>query len=495
MIYLSAQPDEFFFTWQIELQILNFSSLGIAKGSHHILIGVHPKVGISGTFARIIDKYSSLASFFVYEDTREEKFYAPSLRPHIIRKHFEQYPELANQAIFYHDSDILLKECPITDRMLLDDVIYMSDTRHYLDSRYVQSTIGLSGLSKICAISGITIQDAINNDVNCGGAQYLLKNTDSNFWAKIETRCNRIYHKLSMLNEQNSSRKQIQAWCADMWAIFYTLIEEKRLLKVSDALQFCWSDSPIEAWDKCAILHYTGNQEQGNIVFRKNLYKHYSPVNDFSLSSVSRQTCGIKVVEHIERLRQSKARYKLDNTVVVLDIPINVDTSNLNVGFLRYLDGCFSVEFLLVSEKMVDCNRMFSNVFSVVTPEAKLDKIVTYGKSGIKHLVTITYNILVDPVLIYNTILYHYRTQKTALLRIQNCFIVDKLMKKMFEKVQDIDLLYHNKNKFFTTQAICEKAVECIALHNGLNQSVQEDIADSSPLPALVEEVFLFDLT
>ena len=96
-----------------------------------------------------------------------------------------------------------------------------------------------------------------------------------------------------------------------------------------------------------------------------------------------------------------------------------------------------------------------------------------------------------DPVLIYNTILYHYRTQKTALLRIQNCFLVDKTNeKKCLRKYKTLTYYTTIRISFFTTQAICEKAVECISLHNGLNQSVQEDIADSSPLPALVEDVF-----
>jgi len=31
MIFLSAQPDEFYFSWQLEIQILNFVEKGILK--------------------------------------------------------------------------------------------------------------------------------------------------------------------------------------------------------------------------------------------------------------------------------------------------------------------------------------------------------------------------------------------------------------------------------------------------------------------------------
>jgi len=37
MIYISGQPDESFFIWQLELQIINFNDLGITKDQIHVL--------------------------------------------------------------------------------------------------------------------------------------------------------------------------------------------------------------------------------------------------------------------------------------------------------------------------------------------------------------------------------------------------------------------------------------------------------------------------
>lgn len=157
MIYLSAQPDDFYFVWQLELQIRNFSSLGIVKEDYHILIGIDPQKGLSAELRDMMRRYASLASFYVYNDTRKSKNYIPSLRPHIIKKHFTKYPDLRERSIFYHDSDILFKTLPVTGDMLSNDALYVSDTRSYLDSKYVIAKGGKEALEIMCSITGITV--------------------------------------------------------------------------------------------------------------------------------------------------------------------------------------------------------------------------------------------------------------------------------------------------------------------------------------------------
>ena len=358
MIFLSAQPDDFFFTWQIEVQILNFLSLGICREDYHILIGIDRQKGLSSDFRKLIDKYSSCASFYIYKDTRRNKNYVPSIRPHIIKKHFAKYPYLAEATIFYHDSDIILRKLPFTERMLSDNISYVSDTRNYLDSRYVTTVIGQKGLSVLCSIAGITPQQAKDNDENCGGAQYLLKNTDQRFWNKIENRCERMYKELSninvlknyecsIINGVQTTCSGIQAWCADMWAVFYTMIEEKRPIKISEELNFCWSDTPIEQWEQCAILHYTGNQEQDVPIFKKTQFKQYSPVYDAELKKVSKTTCGYKVVEYIHQLECSVRKYELEDTFFVFEIPQDSNHFNIVTIICEYLTSRFAVDFII----------------------------------------------------------------------------------------------------------------------------------------------------
>jgi hypothetical protein len=94
MIYLNAQPDDYYFTWQIELQLLNFSKLGIRPEDIHILIGYHPKRGLYHHFQELIAHNSNKATFFAYPDNRTYKRYPSTIRPHIIKQHILAHPEL-----------------------------------------------------------------------------------------------------------------------------------------------------------------------------------------------------------------------------------------------------------------------------------------------------------------------------------------------------------------------------------------------------------------
>ena len=136
MIYLSAQPDSTYFLWQLELQIFNFSKLGIRPESIVVLIAYHPAKGLSPDFKMLV-KNNKQASFFTYPDTRISKQYESSIRPHIIAKHFSKFPNLSYEVIFYHDSDIILRKIPDFFHLMKDKKWYVSDTRKYLDSAYI----------------------------------------------------------------------------------------------------------------------------------------------------------------------------------------------------------------------------------------------------------------------------------------------------------------------------------------------------------------------
>jgi hypothetical protein len=38
MVYISAQPDNYYFLWQLQLQLFNFNRLGIDADFIHVLI-------------------------------------------------------------------------------------------------------------------------------------------------------------------------------------------------------------------------------------------------------------------------------------------------------------------------------------------------------------------------------------------------------------------------------------------------------------------------
>ena len=174
MIYISAQPDEVYFLWQLELQLFNFHSMGIGNESIHILVGYKPKKGIHPQFKEFADNHKEVQIYF-YPDNRKKKKYLSSIRPHLLAHHFKQHPELEKETIFYHDSDILFTDIPDWDNLCKDEVWYASDTRSYLDSKYFRQFVDDYEFTKICGLLSLTPEDVIKQDANAGGAQYILK--------------------------------------------------------------------------------------------------------------------------------------------------------------------------------------------------------------------------------------------------------------------------------------------------------------------------------
>lgn len=85
MIFLSAQPDESYFIWQLELQIFNLKNPDVASSNIHILIGYNPSLGPTSAFQGFI-ALNKDANFFLYPDNRNDREYVPSIRPHIIKQ-------------------------------------------------------------------------------------------------------------------------------------------------------------------------------------------------------------------------------------------------------------------------------------------------------------------------------------------------------------------------------------------------------------------------
>ena len=473
MIYISAQPDDFYFIWQLELQIRNFSSLGIAKEDYHILIGVDPHKGLSMEFRNMMKQYATLASFYIYNDTRKSKNYIPSLRPHIIKKHFTKYPDLKECNIFYHDSDILLRTLPVNGSMLADDTSYVSDTRSYLDSKYVIAKGGEEALEIMCSITGITVQQAIEHDAHCGGAQYLLKHVDEKFWGKIEKRSELIYTALRDINTKRNNEMfastgtnfskyvGIQEWCADMWAINYTMIEEKRKVRIAQSMRFCWADSPIAEWDKCTILHYTGNQKHERPIFKKSDYLQYHPLCDFGLKNISSTACGIKVVEQIFQLRDSCPRCNLMDTLFI------IDWNNNTTLVVEFMILHFHTQILIVvdEENLSSYSNTFSHLSDKVTLCSYKEEVQTveyFKAKGVKYVVQYIPNLIIHPRILKSVLTGIRKCGKEAIAVNSQYFVVDKLMTRMFQKMKDIELLYSNKGKFIVSQGC--KCIECYTI-------------------------------
>jgi hypothetical protein len=289
--YVCVQPDDTYYTWQVHLWIESLRK----RGESHkaiVLIFIPNFREKNPKWQQIIDLYPE-AEFHFYKDEHQVSnllgIYIPVLRPYTLWRHWKEHPELSDKAIMYCDSDILFTEKFNVDDLIDDEVCYLSDTLSYINADYFDSKVRdvlpekleeyktRDVLAEVTSLIGVNREIATKNNAHSGGAQYLLKNIDANFWSKVMNDCIIIRTYLQKINKEffENENKGFQSWCADMWAVLWNLwLREKEVLVV-DPMGFSWSPDPISKLETHPILHNAGivsTQMDGYRCFYKGKY-------------------------------------------------------------------------------------------------------------------------------------------------------------------------------------------------------------------------------
>jgi hypothetical protein len=179
---------------------------------------------------------------------------------------------MKEKAVFYCDCDILFTDKFNLDKFLDDEINYLSDTNSYINASYFDSKVKdvlpekleeykkIDVLDDVSKLVGSSRELAEKNNMHSGGAQYLLKNIDGEFWERVLSACINIRVQLMNINKQyfENENKGFQSWCADMWAVLWTLWSREQETRVVPELEFAWAPDPIEKLNRCTILHNAG---------------------------------------------------------------------------------------------------------------------------------------------------------------------------------------------------------------------------------------------
>lgn len=280
--FICAQPAIDYYLWQVEVMINNFKKFGVNPNQIDILLGITN--GVIPDKWKILQNHYNTVRFFFYEDTRSDKSYIPSIYFNLLKQHISRYPELENENLLLHDSDIVLtKEIP-NDwlDMCNGNSWYLSDTNSYINYDYIKSKGGTT-YDDMCKIIGLDplIPKLLNS--NSGGAQYLTKKTTPQFWEKVENNSIELYSYFTsvehLYQKKHDGDYPIQKWTAGMWSLlwnswlfgFETIVDKR--------LGFCWSTDNINLLDKFVILHNAGVTDNVNM-FYKGSYMNTLPYNE-----------------------------------------------------------------------------------------------------------------------------------------------------------------------------------------------------------------------
>lgn len=302
---LSCVTDVPRFHWETDVFLGNIQEYGLLKDvtvlifqQRHFFMN-----DFSPEWKRLEDKYPE-AEFVYYKDvTNITRIctifnYIPLFRLYVLQEYFKKYPELEKETIVYLDSDIIFTKEIDWKKYTEDNVNYVSwtgnpeRTDNYLWQPYFDGKIAqvrpdrleaykkIDVLGKVANICGTTREVVTQNNLNIGGAQYILKNINSQFWtdcfnASCEVKLyledvNRNYMiGDTPLEKQNNG---IQAWCADMMALLFTLMKNKAEIRAPKELDFAWSTDRIERLNSVLFCHNAGVTSDAKIrvAFEKN---------------------------------------------------------------------------------------------------------------------------------------------------------------------------------------------------------------------------------
>ena len=277
MLYLSSQPATDYYAWQVEVYITNFIACGILPQKIMVVASFEDKIPES--WIRLQGNYN--ANFYFYKDTRNEKRYLPSIQAHILAKHFETFPHLSREDIFYHDCDFIFTRPFDFSPYLSDSKWYFSDTISYIGATYIKSK-GQDVFLKMCELVGINPAIVEMNEPHSGGAQKLIKNVDAQYWRDVERDSNKLYLELGELKKtkKEGDAYAIQIWCASMWAELWNAWKRGHQVRVPKAFDFAWATCPVSRWHNVSFYHNAGVVGPNHKMFYKGKYVDSFPYQD-----------------------------------------------------------------------------------------------------------------------------------------------------------------------------------------------------------------------
>jgi len=320
---VACVTNELRYWWETAVYLHNLTSLGYQN--INILIFVKQNETPLPKWKELQIKFPEV-NFQIFVDRKIAAIgnafnYKPLYRLWMLQEWFKLRPELEQDAILYTDTDIILTKYLDFTSFLQDDINYLSwtgnkeRTDNYIGQPYFDSKESQVEPSKLATFKKIDVlakmgestkttrQIITENLPNTGGAQYLLKNINSQFWTDCFNACCEIKLFLAGLNQtfmkgSTPTEKENNGWqsfCSDMVSILYTLWGHNKETRCPVELDFAWSTDRLSRVKEVFIIHNAGIVQEYNQkvafekeyvdtkLFFKGKYQTYTPFEDLDV--------------------------------------------------------------------------------------------------------------------------------------------------------------------------------------------------------------------
>lgn len=317
-ILICCQPYNLYYQWQVEVMLNNFYEVEIPF-YHEIQIiwAINSKSSDHFKFMANVKKIENkfkLVKFFYYEDTRILPIkYVSSIRPHCLKKHWKEFPNLFEKVIFYHDCDIIFTKKPtfLYEDLNIDEHSWLvSNTVDYIGYNYLIDR-DKEIVNYMFSIVGLHPQVAIDKQPQSGGCQYIMHSINWLFWHKVEIDCENLFYEVThYIDEKNKEniigKNEIQIWCADMWCILWNAWAIGFDTIIDKNLDFLWSKDEIKKWDSCYIYHNAGIvKDDKEKHFYKTDYQLKLPYQQDLTNKYNKIVCQTKYLELIDKVGET----------------------------------------------------------------------------------------------------------------------------------------------------------------------------------------------
>lgn len=276
MISITSQPDNSYFHWQNLIQFYNLRRLGLLT-THKAVFLTRP----NETPSEFIKEFKVLFpnNVFIFEDTREETFYIPTIKIHGVRKYLGLFGDKTD--LFLIDSDVIFRESIDFSEFNIKSHVYCSDTKGYIGYQYLK-TKGEDIVNDMCDFIGIDKKLIMDNNDNSGGAQLYYKDVDNlhDYFYEVEIKSPQLYKLMTNHPTYNDYKPPIQAWTSEMWCVLWMLWNRGVTTSIENELSFAWATDRKEHWFNNKILHMAGVTKKHNDMFFKGKYINTLPFND-----------------------------------------------------------------------------------------------------------------------------------------------------------------------------------------------------------------------
>jgi hypothetical protein len=297
MKILVATFDHNYYLWQVLVQINNFIKYGYDEDTIYVVSSSNP----SSVLLSLMNHPKIKSKFFIYKDERQNSRYPSSLRPHILEKFYNEHPEYVDETILYMDPDVVFTKKLDFSEMSNDESWQLSDTRSYIDTKYIKSK-SEQLFKEMCDIAKVNPDDITAIDDDAGGAQYLMKGINAEYWKKVYDDSENLYKHMKDTESVYHPEHPIQSWTSDMWAVLWNAIYFGHKVKINKDLEFSWATDNISRWNETYIFHNAGVAGASDTHFSKIMYQ-VSPFN--KEIKVNSDNCTYNYVKEIKETEKN----------------------------------------------------------------------------------------------------------------------------------------------------------------------------------------------